>query len=66
MNLHIIELFDRTKAASHHMEDRIVAKHIMGRRLTDLRIFVNKNFTKYTSYGFVLGILLIIASFIDF
>jgi hypothetical protein len=58
------ELLGRTKVASFRAEQNIIAKYVVGKRFIKMRSFINKYFNQFVSYGFSLGVILVILSFI--
>jgi len=60
----ITTIFDKSKRISNTIEDEIVAKHLIGGNFIRFRLFIDKHFNHIISYGFVIGVLLVILSFL--
>lgn len=60
----VLDIFGRTKIDSFNEEQKIREKHLVGGKFFKLRLFVDKYFSVFLCYGFVLGLILIIFSFI--
>jgi hypothetical protein len=57
-------IFENSKRESFIMEQEILAKHLIDGKFVKSRLFIDKHFGNFISYGFSLGILLVILSFI--
>lgn len=60
----IKKLFETSKNEAFVKEQDILAKHLIGGKFYRIRLFIDKYFTRFVSFGFTAGILLIIFSFI--
>ncbi|GEM_PF-2715360 len=60
------EIFERTKSAAYFQEQEIVKRHVIGGKFTKTRLLINKYFNPLISYGFAVGVLLVVLSFIWF
>jgi len=58
------KIFNDSKNCSYIQEEKIVAKYILSKRFIKFRILIDKYFNCVISYIFVLGILLVIFSFV--
>lgn len=60
----IKDIFERSKSAAYFEEQDIVAHHILGKGFVRIRLFINKYFNPFISYGFATGVLLVVLSFV--
>ena len=60
----IKQIFDKSKTDSLSQEIQIIKKHLTGGGFPRIRLFVDKYFNKFISFGFALGVFLVILSFI--
>ena len=57
-------IFDKSKNEAFIKEQQIVAKHLIGGKFAYTRLFIDKYFNYFVSYGFAFGVLLVILSFV--
>lgn len=60
----IKDIFSKTKRESYDNELKIVEKHLLGGNFFKLRLFMDKYFSRFLCYGFVIGLILIIFSLV--
>ena len=56
-------IFYKSKSNAYIQEQKIIARHLIGGKFVKVRLFIDKYFNQSISYGFALGILLVILSF---
>lgn len=60
----ITSIFHHSKKEAFIQEQQIIAKHLIEGNFVKMRLFIDKYFKYFISYGFALGVLLVILSFI--
>jgi hypothetical protein len=61
----IEEIFEKSKGNGSNEEREIRIKHLVGGKFFKLRIFIDKYFSRFMCYGFILGLIFIILSCIN-
>ena len=58
----VLDIFNLTKSRAFEIEQAIIKRHLLGGAFSTARLFLDQYFSRFLTYGFILGILLIIAS----